>query len=86
MNKEDKNMQYIEWIREKWLETGGLISQAQASRICGYSRNHIKDLVKSGKITGYKFSDEAAMVSLAETLKIANERFKKCQHQKQEPQ
>ena len=85
MNKKDKNMQFIEWIREKWLETGGLISQAQASRICGYSRNHIKDLVKAGKLTGYKFSDDAALVSLSEALKMANERKIQCQ-EKHQPQ
>lgn len=74
MKTKAPDMQYIEWIKNKWLETGGLISQAQAAKICGYSRNHIKDMVKAGKLKGHKYIDEAALVSLSETLEIAKTR------------
>ena len=37
-------MSYLEWITKKWIETGGLISQAQAAEILNCSRNAVKDL------------------------------------------
>ena len=67
-------MSYTEWITQKWIETGGLISQAQASKIMNCSRNAIKDMVKAGKLKGHIYNTDKPLVALSDVVKLKKER------------
>lgn len=67
-------MTYQEWLKDKWIETGGLITQAQAAKVLGCSVTYIKTLIKAQKIKAYVFEDEKALVSLSEISSKAKEK------------
>ena len=67
-------MTYQEWLKDKWIETGGPITQAQAAKVLGCSVTYIKTLIKTQKIKAYIFEKEKPLVSLADISKIANEK------------
>lgn len=70
-------MSYLEWITQKWIETGGLITQAQAAEILNCSRNAVKDFVKKGKLQAHIFDDHRPLVALSEVIKLNSERTSK---------
>lgn len=59
-------MTYQEWLKDKWIETGGLITQAQAAKVLGCSVTYIKTLINTQKIKAHTFENEKALVSFAE--------------------
>lgn len=67
-------MTYQEWLKDKWIETGGLITQAQAAKVLGCSVTYIKTLIKTQKIKAYVFEREKALVSLSEISSKAKEK------------
>lgn len=70
-------MSYLEWITKKWIETGGLISQAQAAEILNCSRNAVKDLVKKGTLEAHIFDNNRPLVALSDVIKLHSERTQK---------
>ena len=67
-------MTYQEWLKDKWIETGGLITQAQAAKVLGCSVTYIKTLIKTQKIKAHIYEKEKPLVSLADISRIANEK------------
>jgi hypothetical protein len=87
---------YKEWIKEIWLETGGIINQKTASRISGLSPGTISRKIKKEQIEEFKYNTkdkkEPPMIKLKDALKFERKRKEKtkgktkCQNQTQQQQ
>ena len=71
-------MTYQEWLKEKWIATGGLITQAQAAKVLGCSITYIKTSEASTETKETQTSEEKTADDLPEQLQaIVNDYSKK---------
>lgn len=76
-----KNKEFSEWIKEKWLEAGGLISKSAAADILKLHKTRIGQMTKENKIKEYKYNNHRRFVSFKEILEELNKRKKDNQPQ-----
>ena len=50
MKKKQIDFDFYEWFKENWLISGGLISQATASKILNKTTGRIAQMIREGKI------------------------------------
>jgi hypothetical protein len=69
---------YSEWIKENWLEAGGLINQSTASKILKVSRTRLRQMINEKKIYPYIYEKESPLVSFKQIIELKNKKeFKK---------
>jgi glutamate 5-kinase len=74
-------MDFKDWIKNQWAETGGLVTKATAGDIAGMTRHNIDALIKKGELKEYRYTNsdnkEKIFVSFTETLKLKRQRQRK---------
>ncbi|MDD2802031.1 MAG: hypothetical protein PHE96_11285 [Methylococcales bacterium] len=61
---------YEKWFSTNWNTQGGLIPQAQASKILGKTPTRIRQMINEGKLKSFVYKDETPLVSFAEIKQI----------------
>ena len=67
-----REIRFSVWFTEKWLETGGLISQATAAKMLNKTQGRVSQMVKEKKLKLFQY-DNMSYVSFIEVRKIAQE-------------
>ena len=69
--KKENQIEFLEWWKENWMQSGGLINQATASRLLSRSTSRITNMIKEGKIKEYRYKN-LSYIALPEVMRIAN--------------
>lgn len=75
----DKN--YAKWFLKNWNTQGGMIPQAQASKILGKTPTRIRQMINEGKIKSFIYKDETPLVSFSEIMQIKEKEDQKIEEE-----
>lgn len=70
MKEKENQIEFLEWWKENWMQSGGLINQATASRLLSRSTSRITNMIKEGKIKEYRYKN-LSYIALPEVMRIA---------------
>jgi len=70
-------IEFKEWIRNNWLDAGGLITQKTASMITGLSQSEISRKINKGDLKAWIYPGmKGAFVSFTQSMNLKRERKK----------
>ncbi len=78
-------IEFKEWIKNAWAESGGLITQKTASMITGLSESQISRRIDKGEIKIWEYRGmKGVFVSFPEAMNLKRERKKKTVRKKKD--
>ena len=70
MKSEEDQINFLKWWMQKWMQSGGLINQATASRLLKRSTSRITNMIKEGKLQEYRYKN-LSFLAMPEVMRMA---------------
>ena len=70
MKNTEEQLNFLQWWTTNWMQSGGLINQATASRLLKRSTSRITNMIKEGKLKEYRYKN-LSYIALPEVMRIA---------------
>lgn len=71
-------IEFKAWIKDNWIDAGGLITQKTASMITGLSQSEISRKINTGDLKAWTYPGmKGAFVSFTESMNLKRERAPK---------